>query len=127
MRAGNAWLAFNGEVYESDALRARHGLGVGGDTGALLHALLADGPAVLDRLHAMYALALWEPARGSLLLARDLWGQKPLYVAHLPDGGLAFASEPKALRSVGGVDWSVDAHALHLLLRHGYIPGERTG
>jgi asparagine synthase (glutamine-hydrolysing) len=55
------------------------------------------GPAALERLVGMFALALWDRQSQTLLLARDRLGKKPLFYARLPDGGLVFASEPRAL------------------------------
>lgn len=124
--AGASVLAWNGEVYAA-CDRAATLAPDESDTAWLLRALMTHGLAALDGIHAMYALAWWSPARSTLVLARDDFGQKPLYVAALPEGGVAFASEPKALRVIAGIDWSIDHYALHLLLRHGFVPGERTG
>ena len=55
------------------------------------------GVEFVRRLNGMFALAIWDEPRGRLVLARDRMGQKPLFYATLPGGGLAFGSEPKAV------------------------------
>ncbi|MEV6248378.1 asparagine synthase (glutamine-hydrolyzing) [Streptomyces sp. NPDC051742] len=94
---GRSLLVANGEIYNH--LRLREELGVerfttGSDSEAALHALLADGPAGLTRLRGMFALAYADEA-GSLLVARDALGVKPLYWAR-KDGCVLFASELRA-------------------------------
>lgn len=104
---GQAWIAFNGEIYNFADLRERlTRAGVflrgGSDTEVLLEAIHRDGwlPS-LEAAHGMFALAVFEPGSRTLRLARDRLGKKPLYFLALPDGGLAFASEIKALRAGG--------------------------
>ena len=125
-------LVYNGELY--DAQRWRAALAsrcwrarTGSDTEVVLGILDELGEAALSELDGMFALGLWDPGRRSLLLARDRWGEKPLYYAALDAGGLAFSSEPDALRPWSGVDWTRDDGAVHLLLTHGYLPGVTTG
>ncbi|MEV0262985.1 asparagine synthase (glutamine-hydrolyzing) [Streptomyces sp. NPDC050617] len=94
---GRSRLVANGEIYNH--LRLREELGpdrftTGSDSEAALHVLLVDGPAGLTRLRGMFALALVDEA-GSLLVARDALGVKPLYWAR-KDGCVLFASELRA-------------------------------
>jgi len=96
-----AVIVFNGEIYNHVELRADlEALGhrfIGhSDTEVLLHALIEWGEQALPRLNGMWAFAFWQPAKQRLLLARDRFGVKPLYYRN-GQGGLAFASEPKAL------------------------------
>lgn len=95
-------LSYNGEVYRHAVLRAElEAAGSrfrgGSDTEVVLRAYQAWGRDSIDRLDGMFALAIWDPNRKELLLARDRAGQKPLYYALRPDGSLVFASELRAL------------------------------
>lgn len=97
------WLSFNGEIFNHRSIR---GDLVGesfvseGDTETLLHALARFGPTVLPRLNGQFAFAAVDLVAGRLLLARDRFGIKPLYVACCDDG-IWFASEPAALLAAG--------------------------
>ena len=124
-------ISFNGEIYNFMELRAELAAGGAGcrgrtDTEVLLQALAVWGLRALPRLDGMFALAVYDRASGTLLLARDPFGEKPLYYAELPGGGLAFASELHALERVPGVDRSVSADALAELLMFQYIGAPRT-
>ena len=73
----------------------------------------------------MFALAIWDRHRGRLVLARDRMGQKPLFYAATPGGGLVFGSEPKALLAHPGIARRLDpggAGALPLLRVHSRRP-----
>ncbi|GIH10809.1 asparagine synthetase [glutamine-hydrolyzing] 2 [Rhizocola hellebori] len=106
------FLIANGEVYNHRELEARLPAGTrlktGSDCEVLLHLYRRDGLRFLDAVQGMYALVLWDKARGKLILARDRFGIKPLYYTRI-GGRLAFASEIKALFEVPGcprrVDW----------------------
>jgi asparagine synthase (glutamine-hydrolysing) len=94
-------LVYNGEVYNFRELRrALEQEGVcfqsSGDTEVVLHALIRWGLAAPARFNGMFAFALWDSRERSLILARDRYGQKPLYWAQ--NGQLlAFGSEIKAI------------------------------
>jgi asparagine synthase (glutamine-hydrolysing) len=126
-------LAFNGEVYGAERLRARlEGEGNApawrgtSDTEVLLAAIEAWGlPTALDRTDGMFALALWDRERARLALARDRMGEKPLYVATLGRRVL-FGSETAALRAHPAFPAVVDRDALRLYFRYGWIPGPRS-
>ncbi|MBN8532757.1 MAG: asparagine synthase (glutamine-hydrolyzing) [Rhizobiales bacterium] len=99
---GQIRIVFNGEIYNFIELRAElqalgHVFRSGSDTEVLLAAYLAWGESCLSRLNGQFAFALWDSRSGTALLARDRFGEKPLYFTRLPDGSLAFASEMKAL------------------------------
>lgn len=92
-------LAFNGEIYNYRTLRDRlrgHQLRTGSDGEVALHLYEDEGPAMLQRLLGMYAIAIWH-RDGRLFLARDPLGIKPLYWGRDARGRLLFGSEIKAL------------------------------
>ena len=99
-------LVFNGEIYNYRQLRAElSGAGISfrtsSDTEVLLEAWRRWGPASLRRLRGMFAFALFDERQGTLTLARDQFGIKPLFWT-ARDGGVAFASELKGLRPLLG-------------------------
>lgn len=128
--SGRYTIAYNGEVYNyralQDALNAKGRVLRGhSDTEAILEQFADQGPAVLSQLNGIFALAIWDRQERALWIARDGLGVKPLYVARTP-GGIAFASEIKALLEVPGLDRSIDRVAVAAYLGYLYSPGERT-
>lgn len=128
---GTVAVVFNGEIYNYRQLRAEliqqgHHFKTQSDTEVLAHGYEAWGDDLPTHLNGMFAFAVWDMKQQRLLLARDHLGIKPLYYAELPGGGLAFASELKALLSLP--DWSreVDPLALDWYLATRYIPAPRT-
>ncbi len=125
--AGRFWLVFNGEIYNHRALRASlqaQGVVFRGhsDTEVLLALIERDGfESALGQCVGMFAIALWDRETSRLSLARDRFGEKPLYVGRC-HGGLAFASELAALRTLPGVSSDIEPAALAAYLRHGYVP-----
>jgi len=125
--SGRYWLVFNGEIYNYRALRdtlRTQGVAFRGhsDTEVLLALIERDGlETALGQCVGMFAIALWDRDRGVLSLARDRFGEKPLYVGRCR-GGLAFASELSALRTLPGVSGEIEPAALAAYLRHGYVP-----
>ena len=128
---GGATIVFNGEIYNYRALRAEleaHGarFATDGDTEVILAAWQRWGEGCLDRLDGMFAFALHDERRRTTFLARDRFGVKPLYLAQLSDGGLAFASELKALTAHPLLRREVDPLAIEDYLTWGYIPDHRS-
>jgi asparagine synthase (glutamine-hydrolysing) len=128
---GAVTLSFNGEIYNHVALRAAleaegHRFRTRSDTEVILRGWCAWGMGVLDRLTGMFAFALWDRGRGELLLARDRLGEKPMHLAWLPDGRLAFASELAALLALPGLSRKIDPTAVEDVLALGYIPDPAT-
>src|SRR5204862_4290076 len=128
--SGDVVAVFNGEIYNFARLReelAAHELRGTGDTPVLPHLYEENGPDFVRRLEGMFALALWDGARGRLVLARDRLGKKPLVWTRLPDGTFDFASELKAFLDLPGFRPEPDLAALDAYLALGYVPGDRTG
>jgi asparagine synthase (glutamine-hydrolysing) len=127
--AGDVVAVFNGEIYNFAALREElrgHELRGTGDTPVLPHLYEESGPLFADRLHGMFALALWDASRERLVLVRDRLGKKPLLYTRLADGTFAFASEVKALLRLPGVSRELDLQAVDAYLALQYIPGDGT-
>ena len=123
-------LVANGEIYNHAELR--HGLEArghifktGSDCEAILHAYAEYGDACVRHLRGMFAFALWDEARGRLVLARDALGEKPLYL-YEREGRLLFASEMKALLRSGEVPFKLDPEAVDLFFHYQYVPEPRT-
>jgi asparagine synthase (glutamine-hydrolysing) len=122
---GSLWIVFNGEIYNyqelrRDLIRAGHRFRTNSDTETLVHLHEEEGVEGIRKLRGMFAYALWDARRRSLLLVRDRFGKKPLYYAALPRG-LYFGSELKCLRAAG-VPLDLDPEALRLYLQFAYIP-----
>lgn len=123
---GRFTIAYNGEVYNFPALR-RELVAKGrrfrtrGDTEVVLAAYREWGPECLRRFNGMFAMAVWDSREHTLFLARDHFGIKPLYVARLP-GGLAFASEAKALLELSELSAAVSPQALARYLAFLWVP-----
>jgi asparagine synthase (glutamine-hydrolysing) len=123
---GSKVIVFNGEVYNYDELRrgllARgHTVRSRGDTETVLHLYEELGPNCVTPLRGMFAFAIWDASAETLLLARDRFGIKPLYVVTAP-WGIAFASELKALVAAGLTARELDWEALDAYFQLGYVP-----
>ena len=133
-------LVYNGEIYnfrdlksEISSLRSDYPWRTTCDTEVLLAAYDAWGGACVEKFDGMFAFAIWDAVSGSLFLARDRMGQKPLYLAVAPSstagervGAIGFASELDALRALSWIDTTTDLTALGHYLRWGYIPSPMT-
>jgi len=128
-RDGRFVIAYNGELYNADQMRAELQRDFGpcawrghSDTEVLLEAIAAWGAReALRRTVGMFALALWDRQARRLTLARDRIGEKPLYYGRFGTT-LLFASETKALRRHPAWRGEVDRDALVLYARYGYVP-----
>jgi asparagine synthase (glutamine-hydrolysing) len=127
---GTVWIVFNGEIYNFQSLRNRleglkHTFRTLSDTEAIVHLYEDEGPACLERLRGMFALAIWDGRERRLLLARDRLGKKPLVYRHEP-GRIAFGSELKSLLQLPGVPRELDPTSLDHYLALQYVPHPRT-
>jgi asparagine synthase (glutamine-hydrolysing) len=131
---GTLWVAFNGELYDHRELRrdledAGHDFATTSDTEALVHLyehVEGEAQSLFARLRGMYAFVLVDQARGRVLLGRDRLGIKPLYLAATRSGGLAFASEARALARSGIVPCGPDSASLVGYALWGSVQGPRT-
>lgn len=124
---GRFVVTYNGEIYNFTALRAE--LEARGsrtwrgssDTEVLVELIVEIGlePA-LKKLNGMFALAVWDRAERMLCLARDRFGEKPLYYVERA-GGLAFASELTALEAMGVTERQLSQEALGRYFVRGYF------
>ena len=119
----DAFIAFNGEIYNYVELRrdleaTGHRFRTQSDTEVLLAAWQEWGERSLQRFVGMFAFAIVDEAARELVLVRDAAGIKPLYFA-LPNGGFAFASEINCLLRIPGVSRGVSPHAVRDYLQSG--------
>lgn len=128
LSAAGSTVIGNGEIYNYVELAQDYQLAgklrTGSDFEPLLHIYAQEGPAAFDRLRGMYALCLIGND-GRAWLARDPFGIKPLYVLE-HDGGLAFASEPRAFFAAGLLAPAVNEDAARELLAFNYTLGKST-
>ena len=124
-----AALVFNGEIYNFGELRTElealgHVFRTQSDTEVLLNAYVEWGTEAAKRLRGMFAFALWDPASDRLVLGRDPFGKKPLYLYEDGDK-LLFGSEPKALLAFG-IETRLDRASIGEFLSFKYVPGPHT-
>jgi asparagine synthase (glutamine-hydrolysing) len=127
---GQVLLCFNGEIYNHvelrDELRRRgRRFRSTSDTEVILSLYLAEGIDFLHRLTGMFAIALWDGRRRTLLLARDRLGVKPLVYRQTADG-IRFASEVRALLAEPGFSPEPDPEAIHHFLALRFVPHPAT-
>ena len=126
---GAITVTYNGEIYNFAELRAELEAGgarfrTAGDTEVLIEGWRAGGVGMLPKLNGMFAFALHDARRQSLFLARDRLGVKPLHLAELSDGALAFASELKGLLAHPLLRRAPDLSAVEDYLAWGYVPDD---
>ncbi|MCS7306608.1 MAG: asparagine synthase (glutamine-hydrolyzing) [Thermoguttaceae bacterium] len=127
---GTIWVVQNGEIYNFRTLRQQllqqgHRFRTASDTEVIVHLYEQLGPACLQQLWGMFALAVWDSRQKQLLLARDRLGKKPLFYRQEP-GRLLFASELKSLLELPGLERQVDPGAVDAYLLYQYVPPPQT-
>jgi asparagine synthase (glutamine-hydrolysing) len=126
----STWIVFNGEIYNFPELRAEleargHHFSTHTDTETIVHLYEDMGADCVQKLRGMFAFALWDDRRQSLLIARDRLGKKPLHYA-LHNGKLYFASEIKSILTVAPELAEVNRAALMQYMYLGYVPDPAT-
>jgi asparagine synthase (glutamine-hydrolysing) len=127
---GSVWVVCNGEIYNHPELRAQlrargHTFASGSDSEVLVHLYEEYGDELVQALDGMFAFALWDERRARLLLARDRFGEKPLF---LRERGreLTFASELSALVAVEPELRRLDPAGIDAFFVFAYVPGPGT-
>jgi len=123
-------ITFNGEIYNFRELRDEleacgYRFAVHSDTEVLLRAYQHWGERVVERLRGMFAFAIWDARAQRLFLARDRFGEKPLFLLEV-NGSFYFASEIKALLELPFARPGVNLSAVWDFLAYRYVPGPKT-
>jgi asparagine synthase (glutamine-hydrolysing) len=123
-------LIANGEIYNYVELRDRlrdrgHVFKTGSDCEVILHLYQEHGEDCVQHLRGMFAFALWDKRKQTLLLARDRMGEKPLYLFE-QDGFLVFGSELKTLLRSGFVPFRLEPSAIDHYFYYQYVPEPMT-
>ncbi|HEV8593250.1 MAG TPA: asparagine synthase (glutamine-hydrolyzing) [Pyrinomonadaceae bacterium] len=116
----------NGELYNYREVRAvlekrGHKFTTQSDTEILPHLYEEHSDALVDQVNGMYAFSLWDTRKKKLIIARDRFGEKPLYYGVF-DGKLIWASEPKAILAHPSVNRELDLNALRHYVSFDYVP-----
>lgn len=123
-------LIANGEIYNYVELRREliergHHFRTNSDCEVIVHLYEDYQQGCLERLRGMFAFALWDEMRRTLLLARDRMGEKPLYLFE-SEGELVFSSELKSILRSGHIRFQLDPQAIDSYFHYGYVPEPQT-
>jgi asparagine synthase (glutamine-hydrolysing) len=127
---GEIVLICNGEIYNSPQLRKQliargHSFRTETDVETILHLYEDFGANCVNHLRGMFAFAIWDQRRRTLLIARDHLGQKPVYYA-AANGSFCFASEVKALLATDWIQPEVDLEAIWHYMSTRFVPGDHS-
>ena len=127
---GTVWVVFNGEIYNYRRLRDElsrggHQFATETDTEVIVHLYEDLGAGFVNKLHGMFAIALWDSRRRILFAARDRLGKKPFYYVKTPNG-FAFASEIKAILEAPGISREPNWPSIDQYLANHYILSPNT-
>ena len=117
----------NGEIYNfrdlrEELLEAGHQFKTSTDSEVLVHGYEQWGTGLVERLEGMFAFCIWDRRARRLLLARDRFGEKPLFYHHRPGDRLAFSSELASLLAFPAIRRTADREAIGYYLRAGFVP-----
>ena len=123
-------VTFNGEIYNYIELRDElsalgHVFRSSSDTEVLIEAYRAWGVDCITRFRGMFGFSLWDANKQCLVIARDPFGKKPIFIAD-PPGTLLFSSEIEPLVRFPGMDRTINVEALEQYLLNRYVPGPAT-
>ena len=123
-QVNSKWMVFNGELYNYKEIKAElEALGrkfhTKSDTEVFLQAIDCFGVDVLDKCEGMWGFALFDEADGSLILCRDRFGEKPVYIYTSPEG-LYFGSEIKFIAALCGRRFEINYSRLYSYMVNGY-------
>ncbi len=124
------WITFNGEIYnhpelKQDLLAKKHNFKSNTDTEVIIHGIEEYGVSFINKLNGMFAFALWDNLQGELLMARDRFGQKPLYYSYF-NNTFVFASEVKAVVVHPDFSKELDLNSLSDYLQFEYLPQNKS-
>src|SRR5215831_9762827 len=126
---GNIWISFNGEIYNYEELnrdlKHSHSFRTRSDTETIVHLYESYPETFVEQLRGMFAFALWDERRRTMILARDRVGKKPLYY-YVDREKLVFASELKSILRHPALDLKIDEQAVSDYISLGYIPGPKS-
>lgn len=129
---GMIQVVFNGEIYNYRELREQllsrgHRFTTHSDTEVLVHLYEDVGEQLPEFLNGMFAFAIWDARKRQLFLARDRFGEKPLYYScSVPGLQFCFASELKALRVIPQFPTAIDPRSVSDFLAVSYVPDPGT-
>ncbi len=120
------WITFNGEIYnyleiKKDLLLKGYNFKSTTDTEVFIYAYQEFGIKVFEKLNGMFAVAIWDSEKEELILARDRFGQKPLYF-YVDENEVCFASELKSILQNPSIKKELDLLSLNKYLCFEYVP-----
>ena len=129
--AGQIWATFNGEIYNFQELRQEllskgHKFKSNTDSEVVVHAYEEWQEACFARFDGMFAIAIWDPHRQQMVLARDPHGKKPLFYYHQPGQLVVLASTLRAIAQWPDVPRIVDEDAIYTYISYGYLHAPRS-
>jgi asparagine synthase (glutamine-hydrolysing) len=123
------WISFNGEIYNylslRESLEHSHQFRTRSDTETIVHLYESNPDGFVAQLRGMFAFAIWDERKKTMILARDRVGKKPLYY-YLDDKKLVFGSEIKSILRHPHLKLEIDEQAVSDYLSLGYVPAPKS-